>query len=1509
MKSKLFRILAACLVLLLLAGTVYGKANLDSAPPPTGQGIVLEPKGATGPAYYIVHLAAPPLASYHGTIEGLAATNPAVRGQVKVDPTHPDAIAYRHYLETSQRQFVAAVEQLLGRSLTIGDSYQYAFNGLALLLTPEEAAEVAHLEGVRQLQRNFMRQPDTDSGPAFIGAPGIWDGTSTGGLPGTKGEGIIVGVIDTGINLDSPSFADIGGDGYNHTNPFGSGNYVGWCNPTHPNYDPSLVCNDKLIGVYSHTDSGLNPEDDNGHGSHTASTAAGNHLNAAVLVAPTIVFTRTISGVAPHANIIAYDACANSGCPLTALVEMIDQTIPDGVDILNYSFSTTAADPWNDSDSLALLGAFDAGIFASTSAGNSGPTAGTIGSPANAPWVTAAGASSHNRTFTASLTNLTGGNTTPPPNMTGRSITGAYGPAAIVYAGAAPYNNPFCAPFEGGNFTGQMVVCDNGGGIGRVEKGENVLAAGGGGLVLADNVAAAGLGSLPADPHVLPALHITSANGATLKSWLATGAGHQGRITAATLNVNPVHGGIMAAFSSRGPNLPVPDLLKPDVTNPGLSIYAAYRDPEDIYVLSGASMSSAHTAGAAALLRDLHPEWSAAELKSVLMSTAITAGLVKHDGLTPADPFDYGAGRVELTMAGEAGLVLDESGANMLAADPGEGGDPATLNLASLANDDCVLQCSWTRVVSSTVNSTVQWRASATEPFGAAITVQPTLFTLEPYDSQLITITANVVNAPYGDWLFGHVHLTPSAESGSAEAILFDNGPLVNYPGGNQNGYDVSAVQTVGLGMTSIGFNNDQVEGFRVADDFNVTSPTGWNIDEFTFYGYQTGSPITSTFTSLNYRVWDGVPGAPGSNIVFGDTATNRLVTSTWSEIYRTTETTVLTATDRPIMTNIASANFYLPPGTYWLDWQTTGSLSSGPWVPMVTIQGQETTGNALVAGNDGIWDPVLDSGTDTPQGFPFLIEGSVAASIDIAPVHLPLAVVPAGGYLPATIDIHTRRDAGSQLVEGLITAEITNLQVSTLGLSQGSITQQSLFEDPSNDDPFNNDGGTFYINVVVPTGSPQLIAAVTETTADDIDLYVGRDDDNNGPELSEVDCSSATSATLESCTIANPTAGTYWVLVQNWGASATPPDSVTLEAVAMTTASNLTVVGPASNPIGEPFDLRVYWNESALDAGEIWFGFITLGSDPSHPTNLGTIPIRLYRHENDVTKSVNESSPAANAVITYTVQVLPNITPVNLTYWLTDTLPAELTLVPGSASASAGTITESGNGVRWTGLMPAAGDIPVEITYQATVTGCGNAILNSLSHTVNNPGSQTVTVGQPIAVVCPPGVSLVKTLGIFPGECGTADSITLPLGNSGTWIVHCFTVTNSGGELFYSHALSDTLLGPLALPNAGLFDLQPTAVFSYTQVYTVAQFGLIESCGTWTATGVSGNVAATDCVTIEIVEATGVSLTSLTGSNLLARWPIMLAAGVLAIAAAALFYRRRPAWSHLRRPPSTGVK
>jgi len=333
--------------------------------------VVSSPSAVSAPAAeetYLVQLTEPPLALYGGGISGLAPTMPAKLGATRLNPSSPASVAYLGHLASRQNAVKTAIDLAVGRSVSVKFRYRAAYNGMAIQLTSSEAQRVAALPGVKRVQADETRQLLTDAGPAWIGAGGIYDGSATGGLPGNKGEGIVVGIIDTGINHDHPSFADIGpGDNYDHTNP--RTRHYGVCTPVNPG-----LCNDKLIGMYDFT--GTTPFDDNAHGSHTASTVAGNVLTAS-LVAPTITYTKPISGVAPHANIIAYKGCnglpAVGGCLVSATVASIEQATLDTVDVINFSIGGASRNPWTDPNAIAFLGANAAGVFGSVSAGNDGP--------------------------------------------------------------------------------------------------------------------------------------------------------------------------------------------------------------------------------------------------------------------------------------------------------------------------------------------------------------------------------------------------------------------------------------------------------------------------------------------------------------------------------------------------------------------------------------------------------------------------------------------------------------------------------------------------------------------------------------------------------------------------------------------------------------------------------------------------------------------------------------------------------------------------------------------------------------------------------------------------------------------------------------------------------------------------------------------------------------------------------------------------------------------------------
>ena len=724
--------------------------------------------GGSGPGVYIIQFDEPSVAMYTGGIAGFEATSRNVTGEKRLNTNSKAAKKYAKRLKNKQYAFIADCDASLGHLINVSYTYQHALNGVAIELTPEEAESVAGMPGVKSVSRERMEVPLTDAGPAFIGAPSIW----TNPPDSTQGEGVVVAVLDTGINHDHPSYADIGGDGFDHDNPLGSGNYLpgSYCDVTDPSF-----CNDKLIGAWSFVAEAVTPEDSDGHGSHTASTAAGNVVDGATLITDTTMESFDISGVARHANIIMYDVCIDD-CPGAALVAAINQVIidsgnlPNGIAALNYSISG-GGNPYNDPVELGFLAAVAAGVYVSASAGNAGPGPSTVAHLG--PWVSTTAASTHNRAIVNALIDLTsgGGGT---PDIGGLGFTSGFGPAPIINSadleGAFPGSTlcglgvlgSFIPPWPAGTFSGEIVACTRGA-FGRVEKGANVLAAGAGGYVLMDNGA-----GLVADAHVLPAVHISLTDRASLEAWLAANVANSPIATIAgfSLDLSPANGDVMAGFSSRGPQTAF-DVLKPDVTAPGVSVFAAEADgqalppPPEYQFLSGTSMSSPHNAGSGALMTALHPDWSPQEIKSALMMTSTTQFTVKEDGATPTDHFDLGAGRLELGDAKDAGLIMNESIANFVAANPDLGGDPSSLNVASMQNSACVGKCKWRRTVTGVNSGNNMFDLSTSGPAGLGLTTNPaSQIVVGKNKSKEIIVNVDTTFATPG-WNFANLHIEP----------------------------------------------------------------------------------------------------------------------------------------------------------------------------------------------------------------------------------------------------------------------------------------------------------------------------------------------------------------------------------------------------------------------------------------------------------------------------------------------------------------------------------------------------------------------------------------------------------------------------------------------------------------------------------------------------------------------------------------------------------------------------
>lgn len=750
-----------------------------------------------GEHVFIVQLTDKPVSTYKGDFQGYPATSPrqtqAFQGGGTFDINSQHVRQYQSLLKQKQNSVVSAA-QAKGAQINVVSQYTLANNAIAVRMTQADAEIMATTAGIKKITPSRIFKLNTDRGPDFINADTAWAGETSSGIK-AKGEGMVMGIIDTGINTDHPAFA--ADDGFSANNPLGAGNFLGDCQTD------SSLCNDKLIGVYSYdvitsaynaSEFQDNPwqtallrpktgEDYNGHGSHTASTAAGNTLFDTPLQTSTgeavsdginlpFTFAQT-SGVAPRAHIVSYQVCypggqgdPYAGCPEEAILAAFEDAIKDGVDVINFSIGGGENFPWEDPIELAFLSAREAGISVAAAAGNAGPY--FFSADHTSPWVTTVGATTHDRILSVGNTSITHfegdgpSYTLPYKDIKGLGFTDA---VSGVFVLAENYPDPdpsdgFSAascnvPFPAGTFVNnEIVVCERGD-IARTDKAINVQSGGAGGIVLQNISYSQGL---VADNFVIPGINVDSSARYTLKNWInqSSEGMAKGTITATTNDYSlvPEKGNLLAYFSSMGPSRFI-DNLVPDLTAPGVNIYAANADDQpftfapgasDWTMMSGTSMASPHTAGAMALLKQLHSDWSPAQIQSALM---LTANPVKYEPYQDAPALDVeynfmaGAGAIDVAKAAETGLVMHESVENYTNANPNNGGIVNWLNLPSMVDMNCKSECSWMRTVTATKDGS--WSVSAqTKDDGSELTVSPTQFTLRKGESQSIQVTMTV---------------------------------------------------------------------------------------------------------------------------------------------------------------------------------------------------------------------------------------------------------------------------------------------------------------------------------------------------------------------------------------------------------------------------------------------------------------------------------------------------------------------------------------------------------------------------------------------------------------------------------------------------------------------------------------------------------------------------------------------------------------------------------------------
>jgi subtilisin family serine protease len=779
-------VISTCLSLIL---TVVLPANTFGKSSPTSGAL----SRSMGTDVYIVIMAQDPAIAYEGELRSMAATKPPA-GQ-KFRSQAPAVRSYRGFLETEHNTALNAAGLAPERKIY---DYSVALNGFAALMTSSEATRMAQQPGVVRVIKDEMRFKATDATPHFLkldSRKGPW-------IRGVDGEGVIVGVIDTGIWPEHPSFADDGTYESLGVTLDGSTDPCNFGNTGHNGNDVPFECNQKLLGARQLLETyklvyGITPEefnsarDDDGHGTHTASTAAGNGgIEAEILGIP----RGSISGIAPRARIIAYKGLGEEGGFSSDLAAAIDMAVADGCDVINYSVGGGAS--LTGSDDLAFLFAADAGVFVATSAGNSGPDPATIGGPASVPWITAVGASTHNRAFISDIKlkgpgiapkGLWGSSVSVTKRIRGFKLVDAEGIADDTGDTSGQCLNAFPA----GTYTAKDVVLCNqyDFGTARTQRVANVKE-GGGGAVIFHNSAIVSV--TPTDNHPLPTVHMTNAVGAPLKTYLDA---HPGKVK---VSISPgraryaqyddrVVPRVMASFSSRGPNPVAEDIIKPDVTAPGISILAgaspmhvgSAAQGQLFQSIMGTSMSSPQVAGIFALLKQAHPDWSPAMAKSALM-TSTSGWVLQEDGASWAEPFDAGAGHVDVSpldrnsafspglvydaglyeyfgfLCGtEPGIFVDPQATCTALADQGIPQDPSDLNLPSIGVASLTGSQTIVRTVTNVSGESDTFFAWPMPPEGFTVTVEPQLLTIAAGESASFTMTITNVDAPIGEWRFG----------------------------------------------------------------------------------------------------------------------------------------------------------------------------------------------------------------------------------------------------------------------------------------------------------------------------------------------------------------------------------------------------------------------------------------------------------------------------------------------------------------------------------------------------------------------------------------------------------------------------------------------------------------------------------------------------------------------------------------------------------------------------------
>ncbi|HEY3228945.1 MAG TPA: S8 family serine peptidase, partial [Roseiflexaceae bacterium] len=770
---------------------------------------------------WIVRLTEPPIAQAPGISPSFAALSIGSPAGGKLQLDSPAAQQYRANLEQQQTSMFAQIQRALPAA-QLQRRYQIVFNGMSMALPGADTAAIDRLRampGVAAVYPEQHYELSMFSSIPQIGADKLWNSRAIGGQQ-NAGKGVKIAIIDSGIKIDNPFF-----------NPAGFSYPPGYPKGDTAHTTPKVI----VARAYFRPDLPPRPGEEtpepgpeaSSHGTHVAGSAAGVANTSATVGG----LTEVISGVAPHAYLMNYKVFYENDSPLTGQsfttesIAALEDAIADGADVISNSWGARAeVDPRFDPIVVAAEAAVDAGVTVIFAAGNDGPSPSTAGSPGFSDKLITVGASTTAKTITSGFVDVTAPEGVPD-NLKQRP----YGPADFgpqlkdTVVGPAPYlpvaalgvPSLACDPLPAGSLSGQVALIERG--ICPFSlKVFNAQQAGASAAIIYNSEAGgeAVIRMAPgthAEEITIPSVSVPRSMGLSMTEWYGTaGAAARVQIDARARVIDQTPD-VLASFSSRGPTFQ--HSLKPDVLAPGVNILSSgFAAGEGLQkhlgfgLVSGTSMATPHVAGAAALLKQVHPNWSPADVKSALMSTAATDIWLDSNRTQPAGVLDRGAGRIEVDRAASPGLLFDRPALSYgsIAAPVGQPGRATlTVSARNVAGRPQTYTLSAQRTGGadfgiSVSPATITLGAGATARFDVSIEL-PAGAAPADYEGQV------ELQGPGGD--AGHLHLPlwarlAPAERSANKVLLIDNDGSSSLGLPDYSGYYGNALGELGITFT-----------------------------------------------------------------------------------------------------------------------------------------------------------------------------------------------------------------------------------------------------------------------------------------------------------------------------------------------------------------------------------------------------------------------------------------------------------------------------------------------------------------------------------------------------------------------------------------------------------------------------------------------------------------------------------------------------------------------------------